>query len=130
MFYHFNDWTLDLVNFRLFKDEDVIDIRPKTFKLLCYFAKHNQRLITRDELFEALWPGRCVSDESLTTCIKELRKILGDSHKQKQYIVTRHKLGYQFLPEVNTETKAEPQNIPFYRPPVLHANEHYHSFAL
>lgn len=114
----FAQWTLDLDNYRLIQSGDPIAVRPKTFKLLCYFALNPQRLITREEIFEKIWPNRCVSDESLTTCIKELRQILGDTGKIKKYIVTRHKLGYQFVqPVVFENTKRQVEQLdsqPYY----------------
>ncbi|VUD47781.1 Phosphate regulon transcriptional regulatory protein PhoB [Thalassocella blandensis] len=96
----FAQWTLDLDNYCLLHAGEPLAVRPKTFKLLCYFALNPQRLITREEIFEKIWPNRCVSDESLTTCVKELRQILGDSGKIRKFIITRHKLGYQFIQPV------------------------------
>ena len=96
----FAQWTLDLDNYSLLLAGEPQTVRPKTFKLLCYFALNPQRLITREEIFEKIWPNRCVSDESLTTCVKELRQILGDTGKIRKYIITRHKLGYQFVQPV------------------------------
>lgn len=104
----FAQWTLDLDNYSLLQAGEPLAVRPKTFKLLCYFALNPQRLITREEIFEKIWPNRCVSDESLTTCVKELRQILGDSGKIRKFIITRHKLGYQFIQPVVFENTQKP----------------------
>lgn len=114
----FAQWILDLDNYRLIQAGEPVAVRPKTFKLLCYFALNPQRLITREEIFEKIWPNRCVSDESLTTCIKELRQILGDTGKLKRYIITRHKLGYQFVQPVVFENTKKPE-------PVVHEPAYY-----
>lgn len=105
MRYKFANWTLDLDNYLLLNNGVSVSIRPKTFSLLAYLAMNPMRLITRDEMLQEVWRGRCVCDESLTTCIKEIRKILED--KSQKYIVTRHGLGYQFVANVSIDTAAE-----------------------
>lgn len=110
----FSDWILDLDNYQILHANRCVTIRPKAFKLLAYLALNSGRLISRDEVISHVWHGRCVCDESLTTCIKELRKILNDKSREKKYIVTRHGLGYQFLPHVIIEeTTVEPSHYDF-----------------
>ncbi len=119
----FYQWTLDLDNHQLFQLDDSVNIRPKAFKLLAFLALNARRLVTREEVIDYVWQGRCVCDESLTTCIKEVRKILKDNEREKKYIVTRHGLGYQFLPHVIVE---EPNVEPF----VYHRGHEGHAAAV
>lgn len=112
MRYQFSDWTLDLNNYLLFNGEHNVPIRPKTLKLLEYLVSNPQRLVSREEIMANVWQGRCVCDDSLTTSIKELRKILGDTRNKKHFIITRHGLGYQFVqPVKKLENEREPAAI-------------------
>lgn len=113
MRYQFSDWTLDLDNYLLFKGEYQVQIRPKTFKLLEFLVCNSQRLVSREEIMAKVWQGRCVCDDSLTTSIKELRKILGDTRQDKHYILTRHGLGYQFVQPVKKLQEKEDRKAMF-----------------
>ncbi|MGL4528021.1 MAG: winged helix-turn-helix domain-containing protein, partial [Aestuariivirga sp.] len=53
-------------------------MRAKTFRLLCHFAGHPGRVISKDELIEAVWPEVSVTEDSLTQAIRDLRRVLGD----------------------------------------------------
>lgn len=69
--------------------------------LLVYLSDNAGR-DTREQLFEALWPGVIVSDDTLTQAVIKLRKALGDSAKNPQYIQTIPKRGYRLCAEVNS----------------------------
>jgi DNA-binding winged helix-turn-helix (wHTH) protein/TolB-like protein/Tfp pilus assembly protein PilF len=56
-----------------------VSLRPKTFALLAYLAGRPGRLLTKDELIEAVWPDVTVTDDSLVQCISELRAAFGDN---------------------------------------------------
>jgi non-specific serine/threonine protein kinase len=55
-----------------------IRLRAKTFQVLVYLHEHHGRLVTKDDLFRAVWPDTFVSDDSLTKCVREIREALGD----------------------------------------------------
>jgi len=55
-----------------------IDLRPKPFAVLCHLAMNAGRLVSKQELHEAVWGTVAVSDDSLVQCIRELRLKLGD----------------------------------------------------
>jgi DNA-binding response OmpR family regulator len=55
-----------------------LPLTPKALALLCFLAGHRGRLVTKDELFDSLWPGAAVGDAALVTCIQELRQTLKD----------------------------------------------------
>jgi DNA-binding winged helix-turn-helix (wHTH) protein len=71
-----------------------VALRPKTFALLTYLARHPGRLLPRDELIAAVWRDVIVTDDSLVQCVSELRSALGD-HRQ-QVIRTVPRRGYMF----------------------------------
>jgi TolB-like protein/Tfp pilus assembly protein PilF len=55
----------------------VVPVRAKTFAFLCHLAHNRGRVVSKEELLEAVWPGLFVSEDSLTQCVSELRKVLG-----------------------------------------------------
>ena len=55
-----------------------LDLRPKAFHLLCHLAENAGRLVSKQELHDAVWGHVAVSDDALVQCIRELRQKLGD----------------------------------------------------
>lgn len=101
MIFRFDNNEIDTREFQLRVNGIRVDIEPKVFDLLCYLVTNQGRLITRDELFENLWPNQVVSDTSLSNQIKAARKAIGDDGRKQTFIKTVHGRGYQFL--VKTE---------------------------
>ena len=54
------------------------DLRPKSFEVLRYLMEHAGRIVTKEEVMSAVWPNVTVTDESLTQCISDVRRALGD----------------------------------------------------
>jgi len=69
-----------------------IDLRPKAFDLMCYLAENAGRLVSKQELHDAVWGNVAVSDDSLVQCIRELRQKLGDC--DRELIKTVPRRGY------------------------------------
>jgi urea transport system substrate-binding protein len=105
----FAPFRLDLDNEELWRDTDRVSIRPKTFAVLRYLARHPQRLITKQELLEHVWPGVSVDEELLRGYIRELRRLLGDTATSSRFIETVTRRGYRFLPDVVEDAPAEEQ---------------------
>jgi DNA-binding winged helix-turn-helix (wHTH) protein len=61
------------------------------------------QLVTKDELWRAVWPRVSVTDAALTVCVSEIRKALGDDAKTPRYLETAQRLGYRFISSVSTE---------------------------
>jgi predicted ATPase len=72
-------WRLDLEHERLWRGTEILHLRPKSFAVLRYLVAHPERLLSKDELVQAVWPDTAVSDGVLTVCMAELRKVLGDT---------------------------------------------------
>ena len=72
-------------------------LTPKAFDLLRYLVEHADRLVTRDELLEAIWPDTYVNPEGIRKYILEIRKVLGDQSERPAFIATFPKRGYQFV---------------------------------
>ncbi len=108
MLYKFADFELDTKNCLLLKLNEPIAIEPQVFDLLSYFLANSQRLLTRDELFEQVWPGKVICDTTLSGHIKYARKALGDSGKNQLFIKTIHGRGYQFTAQVTVTDNDQP----------------------
>lgn len=103
MIYRFDDFELDTGNFELTRNGEELALEPKVYDLLSYLVCSQKKLVTKEELFEYLWPGQIVTEASLSNQIKEVRKALGDSGKRQAFIKTVHGRGFQFLSPVSRE---------------------------
>ncbi len=90
-------FQLDTQNECLWRDGDRIPLTPKPFAVLRYLVENPQRLVTHDELLEALWPETYVQPQVLRTYVLELRKVLGDDAGNARFIETVPKRGYRFI---------------------------------
>ncbi|MES9937777.1 MAG: winged helix-turn-helix domain-containing protein [Sedimenticola sp.] len=81
-----------------------VQLEPKVMALLAYLSDNAGQTVTREQLFQALWPGVIVSDDTLTQAVIKLRKALGDSAKNARYIQTIPKRGYRLCAKVSYET--------------------------
>ncbi|MGH2437103.1 MAG: AAA family ATPase, partial [bacterium] len=70
---------------------------PRAFSVLCHLVEHAGALVTKDELLDAVWQHRFVSESVLKVCINELRRTLDDSAKRPRYIETVSRRGYRFI---------------------------------
>jgi predicted ATPase len=93
----FGDFQFDSVNECLWHSGRRLTLTPRPFAVLRYLVEHPQRLVTHDELLEALWPETYVQPQVLRTYVLELRKLLGDDPAAPKYIETVPKRGYRFL---------------------------------
>jgi adenylate cyclase len=90
----FDRFVLDLARGTLSSQGVDIPLRPKTFAVLTHLATHPNRLVAKEELFSAVWPGLVVTDDSLVQSIGELRRALGDAGSR--IITTVPRRGYRF----------------------------------
>ena len=98
--YSFDRFTLDLVRGALLAAGGTeIAMRPKAFALLRQMVENAGRLINRDEIMAAIWPGIVVTDDSLTQVVKEIRRALGDNEQRMLRTVPRR--GFLFAAEVS-----------------------------
>ena len=93
----FNGFRLDPDTESVWRGADEIRLRPKTFSVLRYLSERPRRLVTKDELLEALWPDVAVGEAALAVCVAEIRKLLGDDARTPWLIETVHRRGYRFI---------------------------------
>src|SRR5262245_53097266 len=98
---NFGPFRLDVPNQQLWRGAEIIRLTNKAVAVLCYLAERGGQLVTKDELFAAVWPAVVVSDSALVACIGELRRALGDTRRAPQFIETVHGRGYRFLAPVS-----------------------------
>jgi DNA-binding winged helix-turn-helix (wHTH) protein len=108
--FEFGPFRLDVRNERLWGKGGEIILRPKSFAVLRHLVAHAGRLVTRDEVLQAVWPGIVVSDAVLTVCISEIRQALGDDRQAPQYVETVHRRGYRFIGTITAVP--EPEDVP------------------
>jgi len=96
----FASFALDTSNECLWRNGIQIRIPPKPFAVLRYLVENPGRLVTHDELLDALWPETYVQPQVLRTYMLELRKVLGDDAGQPRFIQTQPKRGYRFVAPV------------------------------
>lgn len=103
MQYKFNEFTLDTAQFELSQDGKRLHSEPQVIELLTLLIENSDRVVTKEEINETVWRGRVVSDASLSSRIKSLRRLLGDDAKNQSYIRTVHKKGFQFIAPLQVE---------------------------
>lgn len=108
MLYHFDAFEIDDRLYQLRRAGKLIKLEPKVFDVFAYLLRHRDRVVTKDELLEKLWPGQVVSETALTRCIAAARKAVRDDGVKQKIIETQHGRGYRFIATV-TEEAEEPQ---------------------
>jgi DNA-binding winged helix-turn-helix (wHTH) protein/tetratricopeptide (TPR) repeat protein len=100
--YRFGPYTLDPAAYRLLRESEVIQLSPKIIDLLLYLVARQPALVSKEDLFKALWPDVAVTDNALTQAVSELRQALGDEPSKPAYIQTVARRGYRFIAPVST----------------------------
>jgi pimeloyl-ACP methyl ester carboxylesterase/DNA-binding winged helix-turn-helix (wHTH) protein len=99
----FGDFRLDPSSGRVYCGDATVPLTPKAFALLQFLAASPDRLISKQELLDAVWPNVFVGDAVLKSTIRELRKVLGDDAGTPKYIETAHRRGYRFIAPVTVD---------------------------
>ena len=112
--YTFADVRVDLSRMAATRDGLPISLEPKAFDVLVHLLEHRDRIVTKDELLDAVWTGTFVTPNVLTRAIAQIRKGLGDESDNARFIETVAKRGYRFIAPV---TVVEPASLPGDAPP-------------
>jgi len=96
--FQFEGYTLDIARYSLRTADREIALRRKSFEVLRYLVENPDRVVTKEELFQAIWPNVVVTDESLAHCVSEVRQAIGDS--KQTIIATVPRRGYRFAAPV------------------------------
>ncbi len=102
----FDVFRMDLTDKRLWRDDKPVCLTPKAFAMLRCLIERLGQLISKEELLEEVCPDTVVSEAVLASCIRELRRALGDQARTPEFIETVHRRGYPFITEVTPVNSA------------------------
>jgi DNA-binding winged helix-turn-helix (wHTH) protein/tetratricopeptide (TPR) repeat protein len=109
MTFAFGPFVADRTAYRVTRDGSLVDLTPKLLDLLFYFLDRPGRLITKEELLDAVWPGANVTDNAMAQAMSDLREALGDEASSPTFIRTIARRGYRFVADVTaTDAPARP----------------------
>src|SRR5215467_9275624 len=98
--YEFGPFRVDPEKEVLQRDGNPIPLQPKTFQVLLVLVRHKQEVVTKDDLMKTVWPDTFVEEANLSRNIFMLRKALGESLQDHQYILTVPGRGYRLAENV------------------------------
>lgn len=99
--YQCNEFTIDLQRFELRCRGEIRRVEPRVFDLIRYLIENRGRVVSKDELLDAVWKGRIVSESTLNSCINAARRALADSGRTQKVILTVPRRGFRFVAKVN-----------------------------
>src|SRR5262245_38542742 len=107
LLFSFEDFVLDTNRRELRCGTDLIGLEPQVFDLLAYLIQNRDRVVSRDDIFAAVWHGRIVSESTLTTRINAARAAIGDSGDNQRLIKTLPRKGFRFVAAVHERQISE-----------------------
>jgi TolB-like protein len=111
----FSDCVLDPGRRELTRGSQAIAVGPQVFDLLAYLVRNRERVVSKDDLLDAVWGGRIVSESTMTSHINAVRKAIGDSGQEQRLIRTVARKGLRFVGEVtegNPPSGSSPESAP------------------
>ena len=99
--FRFGEFEVREREFLLIKAGETLTVEPKAFRVLLFLLRNPGRLVTKDEILNAVWSDSSVSDNSLTRSIATLRRLMGDDSREPRYIATVQTVGYRFVSPVD-----------------------------
>jgi TolB-like protein/Flp pilus assembly protein TadD len=99
----FADFEIDIARHELRRAGAIVHIEPQVFDLLIHLVRNRDRIVSKDELIDAIWQGRIVSEATLSSRISAARRALGDSGNDQSLIRTLRKRGFRFVGHVDDD---------------------------
>jgi TolB-like protein len=116
--YRFGAFSLEANRRELRCGADAVRVEPQVFDLLLYLLRNRDHVVSKDELIQAVWEGRIVSDSALSSGVAAARQAIGDSGEQQRLIRTISRRGFRFIGDVMEEVNFAKRVRPA-RDPVL-----------
>jgi DNA-binding winged helix-turn-helix (wHTH) protein/predicted ATPase len=85
----------------------LVPVEPQVFDLLLYLLQNRERVVSKDNLLDAVWEGRIVSESTLTSRINAARRAIGDSGARQEMIRTVARKGFRFVAAVTEESESQ-----------------------
>ena len=104
----FDECVLDPERRELQRSGVLVALEPQVFDLLVYLIRNCERVVSKDDLFQAVWRGRIVSDSALANRINAARVAVGDSGDQQALIRTLPRKGFRFVGTITEEREPAP----------------------
>lgn len=98
--YEFGPFRVDAEREILFRAGEPVALPPKTFQVLLVLIRHNQEIVTKDDLMKEVWPETFVEEANLSRNVFLLRKALGESPQDHRYVLTVPGRGYRLAESV------------------------------
>ncbi|MEV6350947.1 AAA family ATPase [Actinoplanes sp. NPDC051851] len=95
--FRFGDFELDTSLFELRSAGERVPLEPRAFDVLHYLIVHRDRVVSREELLDAVWGDRFVTEGAITTVLRSIRVAIGDVDRDNRLIRTAFRRGYQFV---------------------------------
>jgi len=95
--YLFEEYAFDTDRRELYRGTEIVTIAPQVFDLLDYVIRNRERVVSKDDLINAIWNGRSVSDAALTTRLNVARSAIGDTGEEQRLIKTLPRKGFRFV---------------------------------
>jgi DNA-binding winged helix-turn-helix (wHTH) protein len=96
----FGDYVLDPVGRELRHGAALVELEPQVFDILLHLIRNRDRVVSKDDLLGTVWQGRIVSDSTISSRIAAVRRAVGDSAGQQQFIRTVARRGIRFVGDV------------------------------
>lgn len=97
MRYLFENYAFDTDRRELHRGSEAVAIAPKVFDLLEFLIRNRDRVVSKNDLINAVWSGRSVSDAALTTRLNAARTAIGDTGEEQRLIKTLPRKGFRFV---------------------------------
>jgi pimeloyl-ACP methyl ester carboxylesterase/DNA-binding winged helix-turn-helix (wHTH) protein len=104
MCFLFDDYVIDTARRELRHGSEAIRVEPQVFDLLLYMIRNRDRVVTKDDVLSAVWPGRTVAESTLFSRIAAARHAIGDSGERQHFIRTVARRGFRFVGAVREES--------------------------
>jgi TolB-like protein len=101
--FRFGEFEIDLGRHELRRGGQAVRVEPQVFDLLLFLIRNRDRVVSKDELIDAIWQGRVISEAALSTCISAARRAVGDSGENQHLIRTLPKRGFRFVGAIEGE---------------------------
>ncbi len=110
------DLEFDLALFEVRRDGGPVPLEPQAFDVLAYLLSHRDPVVPKEELMDAVWGGRYVTETAVTSRIKQIRRALGDDGRTQRVIRTLHGRGYRLVARAEERTGPRAEVPPRARP--------------
>jgi TolB-like protein len=109
--FFFDDHALDTDRRELCRGPETIAVEPQVFDLLVFLVQNRDHVVSKDDLIDAVWGGRIVSESTLTSRINAARRAVGDSGEDQKLIRTIPRKGLRFVGAVRTQARGDEQAV-------------------